>query len=158
MPACLGSHTVHRATGRRTTENDDFETMRRYTRQEAADNLRINDRWLKEWVTDGRVPHQRKGKVRGVWSTYDDIHAIGRMLPALMTRREANGRARATEGPSDQVVPDSCAGTQGTAQPPSSTESGSGRAALVTRAPSATATAREELLARFSGLRAVRAV
>ena len=76
-------------------EDDDFKTLRRYTRQEAAAKLNIDDGWLKAWVTANCVPHQRKGKVRGVWFTYDDIVAIGRMLPELMTTRQANGRAEA---------------------------------------------------------------
>ena len=36
-------------------------------------------------MTGHKVPHQRSGKPgprqRGVWFTYDDILAIGRMLP-----------------------------------------------------------------------------
>ena len=74
-------------------EDEDFKTLRRYTREEAAAKLNIDDLWLKAWVTANCVPHQRKGKVRGVWFTYDDVLAIGRMLPELMTKRQANGRA-----------------------------------------------------------------
>jgi hypothetical protein len=77
-------------------EDDDFKTYRRYTRQEAAAMLHIDDRWLKEWVTKQCIPHQRKGEVRGVWFTYADILAIGRMLPDLMTTWQANGRAEAS--------------------------------------------------------------
>lgn len=36
------------------------------------------------------VPHQRSGKTRVVWFTYDDIIAIGRMLPQLITGIQAN--------------------------------------------------------------------
>lgn len=77
-------------------DNDDFKIERRYTRDEVAELLNIKDRWLREWVTKNRIPHQRKGTVRGVWFTYDDIRAIGRMLPELMTNRQANARAEAT--------------------------------------------------------------
>ena len=38
-------------------------------------------------------PHQWSGAVRGVWFTYDDIVAIGQMLPKLMTGTQANSRA-----------------------------------------------------------------
>ena len=80
--------------------DDDFKTLRRYTRREAATLLRIPEAWLKEWVTSRVVQHQRSGKPgprqRGVWFTYDDIVAIGRMLPELMTTRQANGRAEAS--------------------------------------------------------------
>lgn len=79
------------------TDHDDFTALRRYTRQEASARLNISDSWLKNLVTQRAVPHQRSGKPgprqRGVWFTYDDILAIGRMLPGLMTGRQANGRA-----------------------------------------------------------------
>ncbi len=78
------------------TENDELKTLRRYTRQEAALMLNINDRWLKEWVSENLVPHQRKGQVRGVWFTYEDVVAIGGMLPTLMSDRQANGRSEVT--------------------------------------------------------------
>jgi hypothetical protein len=46
-------------------ENEDFKTLRRHTRQEAAGILNVYERWLKEWVSDNLVPHQRKREVRG---------------------------------------------------------------------------------------------
>jgi hypothetical protein len=70
-----------------------FVTLRRYTRTEVAAMLNIPDTWLKRWVTDDAIPHRRSGAVRGVWFTYDDVLAIGVLLPALMTPRQANGRA-----------------------------------------------------------------
>lgn len=79
-----------------THTDDDFKTLRRYSRQEAAALLHIRDSWLKVWVTDDVIPHRRSGtpgpRQRGVWFTYDDILAIGRMLPSLMSPRQANGR------------------------------------------------------------------
>ena len=79
------------------TDHNDLIPIQRYTRQQAAELLNIRDTWLKVWVTGHKVPHQRSGKPgprqRGVWFTYDDILAIGRMLPGLMTGRQANGRA-----------------------------------------------------------------
>jgi hypothetical protein len=73
--------------------SDAFVTLRRYERKEVAAMLNISDAWLKKWVTGRCVPHQRSGTVRGVWFTYDDAVAIGRMLPELMTGRQANSRA-----------------------------------------------------------------
>ena len=62
--------------------------------------LNIDDRWLKDWISQQCVPHQRKGKVRGVWFTYDDIRTIGKMLTAgLMSTRQANSRAEAGAAP-----------------------------------------------------------
>lgn len=72
---------------------DDFVKLRRYSRQEAAAMLGIYDSWLKKWVTARCIPHQRSGRTRGVWFTYDDVVAIGRLLPSLMTGTQANGRA-----------------------------------------------------------------
>lgn len=88
-----------------TVDDNDLKTLRRYSRQDAAALLHISDSWLKGWVTDGVVPHQRSGKPgprqRGVWFTYDDVLAIGKMMPNLMTVRRANKRAEAQpcEGP-----------------------------------------------------------
>ncbi len=87
------------------TDHDNFTALRRYTRQEAAARLNISDSWLKHWVTQRTVPHQRSGKPgphqRGVWFTYADIQAIGQVLPELMSGRQANSRA---ESPSAGVA------------------------------------------------------
>ena len=68
------------------TENDDVKTLRRYTRAEAAATLNIPDTWLKVWVTDGLMPHQRSGKPgprhRGVWFTYGDTWRSAGYCPA----------------------------------------------------------------------------
>jgi len=60
-----------------------------YERAEAAQVLNIPETWLKRWVTARCIPHQRSGnpdgvQQRGVWFTWDDILAIGRMLPELI--------------------------------------------------------------------------
>ncbi|WP_341927875.1 hypothetical protein [Nocardioides psychrotolerans] len=85
------------------TDHTDLIAFRRHTRKEAAVMLNVPDTWLKVWVTADKVPHQRSGqpgpRQRGVWFTYDDILAIGRLLPSLMTGRQANGRA---ESPAEQ--------------------------------------------------------
>jgi hypothetical protein len=44
------------------TDHDDFTALRRYTRHEAAARLNISDSWLKGWVTQRAVPHQRSGQ------------------------------------------------------------------------------------------------
>ena len=72
---------------------DDLTQLRRYTRPEVAAMLKIPPTWLKRWVTADLVPHQRSGAQRGVWFTYADICEIGRVLPSLMTPRQANSRA-----------------------------------------------------------------
>ena len=87
-------------------DNDDFRTLRRYRSEEVVALLGLKKTWLKRWVTSHTVPHHRSGEERGVWFTYDDIIAIGRMLPQLMTGTQANRRAEATEsaGPADPVL------------------------------------------------------
>jgi hypothetical protein len=86
-----------------TVDDNDLKTFRRYSRQDAAALLNAPDSWLKTWVTDDVVPHQRSGKPgprqRGVWFTYDDILAIGKLMPSLMTARQANKRAEARPDP-----------------------------------------------------------
>ena len=102
----------------RMIDRDDFKIERRYTRDEVAELLNIRDRWLKEWVSKNLIPHQRKGEVKGVWFTYADIRAIGRMLPELMTNRQANARAEATTqtGPETGQGADTAPTTESTAE------------------------------------------
>ncbi|WP_457184946.1 hypothetical protein [Nocardioides sp. P5_E3] len=80
-----------------TSVDDDFKTLRRYSRQEAAEILQLKDSILRTLVSKRAVPHQRTGKPgkwqRGVWFTYDDILQIGRMLPDRLSGRQANTRA-----------------------------------------------------------------
>ncbi|MBB3082722.1 hypothetical protein [Geodermatophilus sabuli] len=75
--------------------------VRCYKRREPAEKLDIPETWLKRWVTARCVPHQRSGdphakQQRGVWFTAADILEIGRMLPELMTSRQAKAAACAT--------------------------------------------------------------
>jgi len=51
---------------------------------------------------------QMSGMTKGVWFTYEDIHQIDRMLPSLMTERQAAWRSTA-----------GCAGTQTPVECPS---------------------------------------
>lgn len=57
--------------------------------------LGVTPTWVKRWVTERRVSHQRSGEVRGVWFTWNDIRAIGAMLPELMRTRQSNSLAAA---------------------------------------------------------------
>lgn len=67
--------------------DDDFRKLRRYTRPEVAKLLNVSDSWLKKQVSKETVPFQKTGEVRGVWFTYDDVCAIGQLLPTLMSTR-----------------------------------------------------------------------
>ena len=71
----------------------DLYTVRAYKTKEVALLLGCKISWLETWVTKGLIPHQRSGALRGVWFTYDDMIATGRMMPSLMTPRQANSRA-----------------------------------------------------------------
>jgi hypothetical protein len=92
-------------TAQRVIE-EQLASVRRYTRAEAAQALNIPETWLKRWVTNRCVPHQRSGQPggiqqRGVWFAWGDILVIGAMLPELMTTRQANSLAPAGV-PSDE--------------------------------------------------------
>lgn len=77
--------------------DDDFKTLRCYSRQEAAVILKVKESILRSLVSKRAVPHQRTGKPgerqRGVWFIYDDILETGRMLPDVLSGRQANSRA-----------------------------------------------------------------
>jgi hypothetical protein len=80
--------------------DEQLAIVRRYKRREAAEKLNIPETWLKRWVSARCVPHQRSGdpgakQQRGVWFTLSDIVEIGRMLPELMTPRQAQAAATA---------------------------------------------------------------
>jgi hypothetical protein len=131
--------------------DDDFRTLRCYLPAEAVVLLQIKPTWLKEWITKRAIPLQLSGTERGVWFTYEDLQTIGRMLPALMTERQENARARsgkpATARLDSSTIPAPCevAGTPG--------ELAGERpelATLPTAGPSA-----DEML-RFASMRSVR--
>lgn len=115
-----------------TFDDNDFRTFRRYSRHDAAALLHIPDSWLRGWVTDDAVPHQRSGKPgprqRGVWFTYDDILAIGKMMPSLTTTRRANSRAEGhvgnTPGGQPHVADSACDSGDGLVVPCANTVSG----------------------------------
>lgn len=79
---------------------DDLRELRRYTSSEVVELLAIKPTWLKRWVTARAVPFQLSGEQRGVWFTYADIREIGRLLPSLMTGRQANSRAESGDASS----------------------------------------------------------
>lgn len=77
--------------------SDELRTLKRYKRADAAQLLNIPEHWLRDWVSQDLVPHQRKGTTRGVWFTWEDIVSTGRALPTLMTSRQGNRRAEAQD-------------------------------------------------------------
>jgi hypothetical protein len=77
--------------------------------------LHIPDLWLKGWVTDGVVPHRRRG-ARGVRFTYDDVLETGRLLPELLSVRRANSRAAHEAASSTPTAALGC--RRGRSQPP----------------------------------------
>lgn len=91
--------------------------------------LNVNPRWLRDWVTADLIPHQRKGAVRGVWFTYANVVEIGRMLPSLMSARQATSRAQRRR---DLASPAAC---------------------TIARATAVT----DEMVERFTGLQSLRA-
>ncbi|MQA35279.1 hypothetical protein [Modestobacter roseus] len=91
--------------------DEQLATVRRYKRAEVAQVLNIPDTWLKRWVTARCIPHQRSGnpngkQQRGVWFTAGDILTIGRMLPELMTARQAKTAAAAAAHPAAPEAPE----------------------------------------------------
>jgi hypothetical protein len=78
--------------------NEQLAPLRVYRSADVVGALGIKKTWFKRWVTDRRVPHQRSGVVRGVWFTWNDIVAIGAMLPELMGGRRGVHRTGTPEG------------------------------------------------------------
>lgn len=73
-----------------------FAPLRRYSRQEAAEILKVKDSILRSLVPKRAAPTNASGSryaAEGVWFTYDDILQIGRMLPDLLSGRQAKSRA-----------------------------------------------------------------
>ncbi|MEU0151574.1 helix-turn-helix domain-containing protein [Micromonospora fulviviridis] len=59
--------------------------MQEYTYAEAAEKLRIAETTLRRWVSKGRVPCHRLGRL--VRFTEDDLAAAYQACPALAGRR-----------------------------------------------------------------------
>ncbi|MBM0228218.1 MULTISPECIES: helix-turn-helix domain-containing protein [unclassified Micromonospora] len=59
--------------------------MQEYTYAEAAEKLRIAETTLRRWVSKGRVPCHRLGRL--VRFTEDDLEAAYQACPALAARR-----------------------------------------------------------------------
>ena len=60
----------------RTVRSMDIDNTRVYNRRAAAVVLDCKESWLRDQVTAGTVPHGRRGKVKGVFFTADDLRAI----------------------------------------------------------------------------------
>lgn len=54
----------------------DIDDTRLYNPPAAAVVLDCKESWLRDQVTAGTVPHGRRGKVKGVFFTADDLRAI----------------------------------------------------------------------------------
>jgi hypothetical protein len=68
-----------------------------YTSKEVVQMLRLRPTWLKNWITDERVPHVRAGANRGVRFTAAHILEIGGMLPELLGGRRGGSSADDTQ-------------------------------------------------------------
>jgi predicted DNA-binding transcriptional regulator AlpA len=66
---------------------EQLAAVRLYTSEEVVEKLGLKPTWLKNWITQNRVPHVRSGVDRGVRFTAADIFEIGRMLPELLGGR-----------------------------------------------------------------------
>jgi hypothetical protein len=60
---------------------EQLAAARLYTATEVVAMLRLKPTWLKNWITQERVPHLRAGGNRGVQFTQAHILEIGSMLP-----------------------------------------------------------------------------
>ena len=84
--------------------DEDFRTLRRYTRSEAAIALNLPPYLLRDWVSARRIPHQRTGRVKGVWFTHADVTWIGAHLADLMPSPRSS--TPLTAGPADDADAD----------------------------------------------------
>lgn len=68
---------------------------RTYTLDEAAKVLGISRWTLRDWVSRHEVPHRRRGRVKGVYFTEDDLAEIldARARPALVTQARKSRQA-----------------------------------------------------------------
>jgi len=86
-------------------ERDD-ETM---TIAEAAEYLECSPWTLRDQVTRGEVPHHRRGRVKGVYFTREDLDQIkssqARPVQGPMGVR-VSGRTGATPRPAPAVIPE----------------------------------------------------
>jgi predicted DNA-binding transcriptional regulator AlpA len=63
---------------------EQLAAVRLYTAEEVVKMLGLKPTWLKNWITEKRVPHVRAGGDRGVRFTAAHILEIGGMLPGLL--------------------------------------------------------------------------
>ena len=75
---------------------EQLAAVRLYTSEEVVEKLGLKPTWLKNWITENRVPHLRSGVDRGVQFTAAHILEIGRMLPELLGGRRGGSPASGT--------------------------------------------------------------
>lgn len=104
---------------------EQLAAVRLYTSQEVVQMLRLKPTWLKNWITEERVPHVRASGKRGVRFTAAHILAIGGMLPDLLGGHRgvptAGGpleRASRVEQPTSGAAGESGGGTGPTSASP----------------------------------------
>ncbi len=76
---------------------EQLAAVRLYTSEEVVAKLGLKPTWLKNWITQDRVPHVRSGADRGVRFTAADIFEIGGMLPELLGGRRGGSTAGGTQ-------------------------------------------------------------
>jgi hypothetical protein len=82
---------------------EQLAAVRLYTAQEVVAMLGLNPTWLKNWITQERVPHLRAGEERGVQFTQAHILEIGSMLPELLGSHRGGRAADDMPDPGGQV-------------------------------------------------------
>jgi hypothetical protein len=90
---------------------EQLAAVRLYTSQEVVRMLRLRLTWLKNRITEERVPHVRAGRKRRVRFTAASILEIGGMLPGLLgghcgasTAGDAQDRAGRVKQPTSGAV------------------------------------------------------
>jgi hypothetical protein len=76
---------------------EQLAAVRLYTAGEVVTMLRLKPTWLKNWITQQRIPHVRSGAERGVCFTAEHVLEIGRMLPELLGGRRGSSGMAATQ-------------------------------------------------------------
>ncbi len=76
---------------------EQLAAVRLYTSEEVIEKLGLKPTWLKNWITENRVPHLRSGVDRGVQFTAAHILEIGSMLPELLGGQRGGGAAGAPQ-------------------------------------------------------------
>jgi hypothetical protein len=82
---------------------EQLTAVRLYTAEEVVAMLRLRPTWLKNWITQKRVPHLRAGADRGVRFTQAHILEIGSQLPELLGGHRGGRAADDAREPSGPV-------------------------------------------------------